>query len=747
MRGLANDSLTEELLSRYGLGGADGFSPIFTLSMTETKTTSKYQTLGSEGVNRGGNIKLKAGDGIDLENGVRVHGDGDMDIDAPEILAHAAKLNSSFDQSSKSESLNITPTGQIQGASYSQSKIHSESTNYVNAELSSGGNMRLHHGDEAMDTVVLDGANLSAKTLDADINKLYILDKQDVTKSETSSASASTNGQVSFYKSQSSSKITNQHSGIYVEEGINNYGHSVHVNDAYMKGGEILTDGKNNIEIDHLTAVELHDETQSSGVGVSVNVNDLGRLSGHEATNETGEQALAFAEINYDKIDCQATQTSVLYGKEGTNINVEQLDGNIHTQSSDGRTVTKDNEVHLIVDVPITNASYLESASKNFKEGTDKAKQTIDSLSEPKAKDVEPMSESDKPSLEPEETIDDTNELDRPETSSVEPEDESVIESILPSIEEDFSSNNTSEEVEQIVLSGDADIKENIIKERWEQLEESAEVQTAKKAFEDAEKILQNNPTEKNQKAFNDAVKHCVAVIIKEAANNGWDLVKDLTTYEFEKHIQNIIGPAANGVAIQNNAYMSGKGALIGFAFNLAIASIDKKDDMIQEAISQSTFDISFGLILKYTAEELSGPIGWALVGIDTFDTLFYDQALMERMLSQSIELLKHSERKIKNGQYLDAYSAQAVAVSQTKMAAASQSVHMIPQASEAVTRWLKSGLNKLSSHKQEAPVNQTQSVLKDSQSPQRHRFFSNDEKEKDTNHRQENTNQNGMKS
>ncbi len=276
MRGIANNTVDKELLSRYGLGGENGFSPAVTLSMTESETTTRYQTVSQGGVNRVGNVSLEAGEGIDLENGVKVHAGGNMDVNAPEIIATAAELHSSVDHKTSIQSVSFNPKG-FQDASVSYSEEHRKSTNYRNAELSADGNMKLHNQDGAMGLVDLEGANIKAGTLDAKIDRLVIVDRQDTNSNTVKSASISTSGQISAYTGQGNSTITNQHSGIHVVEGINTGGHAVHVGEADMTGGKITTDGVNKIEIDKLVARTLQDEQHYSGVGVIFNVNDLDR--------------------------------------------------------------------------------------------------------------------------------------------------------------------------------------------------------------------------------------------------------------------------------------------------------------------------------------------------------------------------------------------------------------------------------------------------------------------------------------
>ena len=701
MRGLGNDTLSKEMLSRYGLGGADGFSPTVTVSMTKTKTTSNYQTLGAGGVDRGGNVKLKAGDGVDLENGVRVHAGGNIDIDAPELIERNATLHSSFDQKTQTASLNVTVSG-IQGGSYSESRTHAEATTHVNAELSAGGNIRLHHGDGAMQSVVLDGGTISCKTLDADIEHLTIISKQDTSQSSTLSFGASTNGQVSFYEGNSRSKITKQNSGIHVEEGINNNGHTVHVGEAYMEGGKITTNGQNNIVIDHLTTVELHDEAHTSGFGLSVNINDLGRLAGNQSTNQTGEQAIAVGELTYDHLNYQATQTAVIHGEQGTNIVIGQLDGNLHTASADGCTITKNEEMHLVLDIPITNKSYLESASQNFKAGTEKLNKffgrdvsldvmpgkRVDEIAQPEkvdaAEDDDGSDFDDAFGLGEYDPLDDygDDDFDVPELGEKHFEDAREIK-------------NDEQERDEIKVEG-------YTKEQMEQLENSPKVRAALSKVEAAKKALKNEKTKKHEEELKKAIQHSIAVMMKEAASNGWDVTKGLLSHQFEESIQKIIGSAADGVNLTTKTYMNRFGVVVGFAFNLSIASIDGKEDVFKEAIAQSGSDFVFGIAINYAGRLgmgalLTGGISWAFVGLEVLDTLFYDPTFADEMLKSSTNFTNQSYQFMAEGRNFDALGLQLLANDQNRLASMYLAGHSLAHVMDPISNGIKWTWDKVS--------------------------------------------------
>ncbi|MDQ2995285.1 MAG: hemagglutinin repeat-containing protein, partial [Pseudomonadota bacterium] len=354
MNGLGNGTLGNELMSRYGLGGANGFSPSVKFSLTETETHSKYQTQGVGGVNRGGKVYIEAGDGVDLENGVAIKAAGDIEINAPELIMRAAKLDSSFSQKSQTYHVGVSPTGGVTDVGYNQSTSKMTSTSHMNATLMTGGNLNLHHQGEAMEKVELDGGNILAQTLDAKIKRLILTDKQDETKVKNQSIGASSSGQISYYQGEGSSKRTQQHSGIFVEEGINNNGHSVTVDKAEMKGGEITTNGVNNFSANKIKSTALVDKEDYQGKGFSLNVKDLVRLTEeHQPTGLPGEKAIATGTVIYDKKEYEAEQRPVIFGQGGTAIEAREIPKNIVTTRASGTHVKTNETQHFAVDVPM----------------------------------------------------------------------------------------------------------------------------------------------------------------------------------------------------------------------------------------------------------------------------------------------------------------------------------------------------------------------------------------------------------
>lgn len=656
MRGLANGNLTGELMSRYGLGGAGGFSPSLTLSMTETSKTTKYQTQGVGGVDRGGNVTLEAGEGVDLENGVRVHAGGDMDVNAPEIIATAAALNSSIVEKSATQTISLSLiTGQIQDASLSYSGSKNTATNYVNAELSASGNMKLHNQDGAIHKVELDGGNIIAQTLDADIDKLIITDKQDRMTTSTESVSASMSGQVSVYKGEGSAQITTRHSGLQIGDGINTNGHSVHVTEATMHGGAILSGGENHIQIDKLVAETLTDEQHYTGLGISFNINDLNRLHGQQATNQIGEQTIAVAEFRVDHIDYKANQVPVLYGEKGTHLEIGELQGEIHTSSSDGKEVIRDRELHLEVDIPLTNADYITNSRENIQGGIDKIKEFFHS--KPKPEDQIP---DHKPKVLPSKRKDE--DIDGEKDVADQPDEIN-----------DLDIGISTEEQAAFMR----EIMQNLQFESIEEAEKFAQQQ--KRLQDEYNKTGQIN--EDIEKQLAERLKLAIIQTIKAGGEDGWYRFTKSLGPEYNKKLLAILSKPDGLSHIGVKTYFSGKSLLINVGFNLSLAffdsSIDRKE-LARGTATLITSDLIFNITLKFVARGLAGPLGWGFVVLGVMDTLFYSQEFVDKQVEQGLNHLNNSQKYQREGSYYYAQGERNMAELQMGSAVRSEGLHIV---------------------------------------------------------------------
>lgn len=665
MRGIVGDSLGAELLSRYGLGGAGGFLPTVTLSMTQSRTKTQYQTLSQGGVDRGGNVSLEAGEGIDLENGVKVHAGGNMDVNAPELIAKAAGLHSTMDKKTSTQSISFSTTGQVQDASISYSQAHSTAINHVNAALSAGGHMSLHNGDGAMKLVNLDGANIVAQTMDADIDRLVITDKQDQMTNHVASASASASGQISAYKGDGSASTTAQQSGIHVTEGINTNGHSVHVGEAIMNGGKITSDGLNLIQIDRLEATALQDEQHYSGVGFSMNVHDLERLSGQKATNAVGEQAIAFAEVSLDHVNHQEVITSVIYGAQGTAPDIKELIGTVHTSSADGRSIIRDEESHVKLDVPVTNGDYMAQSRENITAGLNTIGEAL-GLHKPgdqgNEDDLEPKV---LPSRRDEEEEEEEEESERPEELG---DDEMTAHQ-----RDERGTSEESAESDNAVFDPATGLT-------FDSPEAKAEFDKSVDVYQKAIKSGKPVPDETKIK-LEENIKSAFIETFKAGTEERWARLTAMLGADYNQKLTQILSQPDAASKLGVKSFMSAKGGLFTFTFNLGLASLDSsvdKNDVLKEGAINSVADISFGAVLKWGTGSLSGPIGWSFVGLGILDRFTYSEEAVEALVNRGLGFLNEAQRLREEGHYWASLGMAQAASHQIRAAGGQEAVHQL---------------------------------------------------------------------
>ncbi len=619
MRGVANGNVGAEALSRYGLGGEQGFSPSVNVSLTETRTSSHTQTQGAGGVDRR-NVKITAGEGVDLENGVRVHARETMDVDSPEIIAHSAVLRSSSTTETKSINVGVTASGDVVDVGGSYSKSSSKTTHYVNAELSSGGNMKLHHGDGAMNKVSLEGANIKAQSLDAEIKHITIVDQQDETKTKTTSVSASTSGQVSGYHGEGSSKKVEQSSGIEITDGLNTNGHVFKADVVDMTGGKITTAGENRAEIGTLNATALHDTATYTGFGVSLNLKDLQRLNGQQPTNRVGEQAIASAHVTVDVERYDATRNPVMFSVGANNAYIKQVSGNLHTTSADGVVVDRDIKFHATLDVPITNGEYLDKAAENIEQGGAIVAEQIKEKYE-EAKTV--VTEFVEGLIGPQQTTDGAG-YEGPAGPKDIPEEDAPVDSKNPRSRKKKQS-----------LDSEAKKKKSVD----EKLDEI--------------KQLQKKPnTPQNRKKLEQAI----IAIYQAGGEAALDKVVDLLGKGFKPTIHKLMtDPNARGTA-SAIAFLKGKGLLFSVIMNIISEGVkepqkDKKAQVVDGA-KATVKQVGVGLAVKIFTGSASGPVSAAMTFMQIAD-IGYNQAAVAQMRSSAEQHRRDAEaqrQKIKSG-------------------------------------------------------------------------------------------------
>lgn len=648
MRGIAQGNMTDELLARYGLGHDGHLAPSVTLSLTQRKTKSRFQTQAQGGIDRGGNVILEAGEGVELENGVRVHAGKNLDINAPKIRAHAAQLQSTMQQTTVSESLGIVGLDGVESLGVSVSQTKTSATSIVNAELSAGGNIHLHHDGGQIDTVELDGANIEAQSIDAKIGTLIIRDQQDTSQTQTKSASVATNGMFSGYKGKGYSKTTQQHSGIHTVDSINANGHEFSAHETHMIGGKITTDGENHFETDKLTTETLVDIEQYSGFGLSGNLHDAERLLSGKPSNRAGESVFTTATVQIDRRDFVAVQKPVIHGRQGAELSIQALDGQLETQSDSGRIVQKDDSLHVHIDIPITSHEFLSQASEN----ANGAGVKLSALLHPKSR---------------------LQELTTPgQTGPILPVEEGAASSAL------LVGSRRRRKKTDILAMGHIDEFEAGI----DSTDMAVMQLTATKAHQEYSATGKLSDTTKGE------LKKQMAVVATK-------MIKAYGSTVFEEISKSV--DLAKG-----SKHFRKWGWLWTLAANSELATLDDEiaqKDKFTQGVALTIVEMGMSSIVElsktFPALGFLGPLSYELLALDLADS-FYDQRNIDKIRHRGLENLDEAQGQYRKGHFFTGWALERAAADQLGSTARAEAGHMMAEVSGKIATKLVLELNSI---------------------------------------------------
>lgn len=653
MRGIAQSNITDELLARYGLGHDGQFAPSISLSLTQRKTKTCFQTQAQGGIDRGGNVTLEAGEGVEVENGVRVHAGGNLDINAPKIRAHGAKLQSSMQHTTVSETVGIVGLDGVESFGVSISQTKTSSTSIINAELSAGSDIHVHNNGGEIEVLELDGANMNGLSISGKTRTLIIRDQQNTSQTQTKSVSVATNGMFSGYKGKGHSRTTQQHSGIHTVDSINANGHEFSAHETHMIGGSISTEGENHFKTDSLTTETLVDVEQYSGFGISGNLHDAGRLLSGKPSNKAGAPIFSTATVQIDRRDLVATQKSVIHGKQGIELSVQSLEGQLETQHDSGRVTQKDRSLHVQIDVPLTNHEFLTQASENVHD----AGVHLSGLLHPKFQTQEsktpPVSEPIVP---------------------VNEESTSVV--LLAHRRRRKKASDTSLDTEHIY---ETEVKVDVSDELFSINDTKVMHLTVTKAQEEY----------RTTGKLSDSTKHELKQHMTSATTK---LVKSYGSAIFDE-----MGNLADSA--KGNKHFRKFGWMWKLWMNSELALLDDdvaRENKLKHGIAQTLVESGIDLALDLSFKEMAGPMGMALTLLDISDS-FYDENAVRTLLKTGESHLSEVRSLYTAGDIVTGWALERAAFDQIASARRMQANHAIVKllgkpAKQLVSCWATTG-------------------------------------------------------
>lgn len=366
MRGVSASNLSGELMARYRLGDSNGLNPVLSLTYSRRRTDQRAEYLGDGGVDRR-NIYLETPVGIRLENGVDVHGYGNITIRTPRLEIRGVGLNSSERHITRSVTVDTTMRGDSVNLGIGFNQSNQSATDFANASLRADQHLDL--GELGVLDVI--GGEIHAGTLAANIQRVSLRAGQNSASGGSFGFSASTSGQVSFHHSQHESQSAAPGTGIYVKTGINHEGTTtVHIDELYLENARVITEGENRLEAGRVIVNDTPDYEKRSGFGIGGNIQESRRLlSPVEAGNQTNASAIATMPVTIERRNFAAIQRSTIFGATGTEPRIEALTGSLNVSNADGYEVKKDSRINLTFDVPLTSARDLRDAANNIRNG------------------------------------------------------------------------------------------------------------------------------------------------------------------------------------------------------------------------------------------------------------------------------------------------------------------------------------------------------------------------------------------
>lgn len=668
MRGIAQGNITDELLARYGLGHDGHFAPSVSLSFTQRKTKTRYQTQAQGGIDRGGNLKFESGEGLYLDNGVGIYGEN-IEVKGPRIVARGATLQSSIHQKSVTGSVGVVGLEGFDSFGVSISQTKTSSTSYVNAVLSARNKMSLHNNNGGpVQTIELDSSNLDSKFMDANVETVIIIDHQDTSQTQKKSASVVTNGMFGAYQGKGQSKITQQHSGIHVSDGINTNGHEFVAHETHMVGGKISTEGENHFKTDILTTETLVDVEQYSGFGISGNLHDAERLLGGKPANRAGEPMITTASVQIDRKDFVAIEKPVIHGKQGTELSSQSLEGQLESQHDSGRVIQKDHSLHVQIDIPVTNHEFLTKASDNVHG----AKETLSALLHPKSQSQKPMA------------------FGKPEPI-VPVEDENSNTKLLP------------HRHRRRRKSGSLDTDENMG-------ESSLELDTSSLLFSSNDTEVMHRTVTKAQHEYrtsgklSDSTKHKLKnqVIIASAK-----IAKAYGSEVFDEMVKatdlNHAGKGSlSDIGIKEGAkggqHFRKLGLLWKLWMNEELTLLNDEvanEDKFKHGLVLTAMEYGFDFALERAFKKMAGPLGVALTLLDISDS-FYDEDVNKKRFKQGLSDLSEAHMQYREGNGFRGWLLEREAIEQINAASRARASHEVADLLNTASKPVVSGLNSL---------------------------------------------------
>lgn len=332
---LAEGAYSQQLMQRMG------FTPKIDVSITQTESSSHYQTGTDAGIFQDGDVTYLAKDEVGL-TGMPVIANN-LGMKAKKIGLKGHAFESSYSKKSTTATVGVSPTGGVTDASVNHSSQKMKAVQYQNMQVHIKNKVTIE-----AELMKMDAANITCDKIKTKIDKYNGITRQDEMKHSVKNYSASTTGAVSVSQSSTHSRQVNQATGIHVISGIAKG--DMEIGEANLVGSTITTDGYNGFEPGKLTIKTVKDSSRTRGFGIAGNINSVVNALDSEPAQTS--QLTTFS-VSHEKRDYAAENRATIYGKEGGGEHLKVGQPHLNTTSAQSKRVTCDRAETITLDIPV----------------------------------------------------------------------------------------------------------------------------------------------------------------------------------------------------------------------------------------------------------------------------------------------------------------------------------------------------------------------------------------------------------
>lgn len=333
-----------------------GLSPSLSninVQITQTTQEEHYQTL-SDNYIKTDELNIKAENKVTL--GVPTHVSGNATVKAKCFEQQGQILQHSLISTRKN--ITVSPkVGDIPvDVALAENKQKMTSTTVVNQQLNVSGVLRIES-----DQWILNNAVTNTNKIEAKVGEVTLNSSVSTCETRANGWQASTTGNVGVQTGKSCQQTIIQPSAINVKGDVTD--DNFQVDQVNLNAGKITSEGKIDLQKPKINVQSIDTQSYSKSQGFSTNLNQIAKM-----TQPEGADAFSTAKVSDISSKHIERQEAVIFGAQGTNINSENVSGNLHTTSSNGNHVLCDKKQRLVTEIPLNISETIKQTQSALNE-------------------------------------------------------------------------------------------------------------------------------------------------------------------------------------------------------------------------------------------------------------------------------------------------------------------------------------------------------------------------------------------